>query len=343
MKSKSFSFLLYIVLPSIAGIFSVWGLILNATLVNRNLAMLDAILSTILLALFATVLANVIRYYRPSNGKEYMLLLWIFTLGLLWFFISNGLLKMIVKNDEVYLNLIKTTSWLRYFMANLVLVCISLVTWIRRQAISDSKQNLRFLATQELAKEAELHSLRQQLQPHFLFNSLNSIYSLIGTEPVKARNMLQQLSEFLRSTLRRDASQMIDTSEEILQTKIYLEIEMVRFPRLEVHWEIEPQCENFKMPVLLLQPLVENAIKFGLYDVRNSVNISIQVFFKNDAINIRISNPFDIESIKSHTGVGFGLENIRRRLYLLYGRKDLIETRTNENIFVVAIQIPQLK
>src|SRR5690606_9569496 len=121
--------------------------------------------------------------------------------------------------------------------------------------------------SEKLAKEAELFKLRQQLHPHFLFNSLNSINSLIGSRPAEARKMVQQLSDFLRGTLRKEESQLVSLKEELQYLGLYLDIEKLRFgSRLITEIETQEGADALFIPSLLLQPIVENAIKFGLYD-----------------------------------------------------------------------------
>lgn len=340
MKNTFLQFSLYFLIPVLAGIFSVWGLTIYAVPVLKLTALKDAAISVILLSVMAWLLSNILRFYRPGSGRQWMLLAWIAILCIVWELLSVGLMRFIARFDLFYLQFISQTLWLRIFLAILLLVCVSLITWVNQQALSEARQRARFNETKQLAKEAELNSLRQQLQPHFLFNSLNSIYSLIGREPEKARKMLQQLSDFLRSTLRKDPSQTTKLEEELIQTRLYLEIEMVRFPRLHIQWNIDETCLERNIPVLFLQPLVENAIKFGLYDVRNEVIISIAVSCDKDFVQIKISNPFEPESVKAHSGTGFGLDSIRRRLYLLYGRNDLLETSAEEKLFTATIKIP---
>src|SRR5204863_4547310 len=101
-------------------------------------------------------------------------------------------------------------------------------------------------------------------------------------------------------------------------------------------------CSSMKLPALLLQPIVENAIKFGLYDTTEEVTISIHASCENNQLTITVQNPFDSETARSNAGTGFGLSSVQRRLYLLFGRNDLLQTATEENIFTTTIRIPQL-
>jgi LytS/YehU family sensor histidine kinase len=194
----------------------------------------------------------------------------------------------------------------------------------------------------KLAKEAELFKLRQQMQPHFLFNSLNSINALIGTRPTEARKMVQQLSDFLRGTLKKEETQWVILKEELQYLQLYLEIEKVRFGnRLATDIQCNEEVQQMKMPALLLQPIVENAIKFGLYDTTGETVIHILTTTSDNELVIRVSNPYDPETSAPKQGTGFGLKAIQRRLYLLFGRSDLLTTEAKGNIYTTTVKIPQ--
>ena len=194
-----------------------------------------------------------------------------------------------------------------------------------------------------LSKEAELSKLRQQLQPHFLFNSLNSISALTGTQPEKARYMIQQLSDFLRGTLKKDDQQWNTLQEEIEYLGLYLDIEKVRFGhRLQTEIICEGDAELLKLPALLLQPIVENAIKFGLYDTTGEVLIKLDAVAEKNYLRIKVQNPFDPETSQPLKGTGFGLSSVQRRLFLLFSRHDLLSTQKDAEQFITTILIPQI-
>jgi two-component system LytT family sensor kinase len=187
-----------------------------------------------------------------------------------------------------------------------------------------------------------LSKLRQQLQPHFLFNSLNSISALVGTKPEEARKMIQELSDFLRGTIKKDDQQYVKLEEELKHLHLYLAIEKVRFGhRLKTEIKQEEQTNKMLLPPLLLQPLVENAIKFGLYDTIGEITIRLEAKVIDNHLCIRIENPFDPETSQPQPGTGFGLNSVQRRLYLLYGRNDLLSTQQNSTIFLTDLKIPQ--
>jgi two-component system LytT family sensor kinase len=202
--------------------------------------------------------------------------------------------------------------------------------------------NRRKEEAEQMTKDAELLKLRQQMQPHFLFNSLNSISALAGSQPEKARHMIQQLSDFLRGTLKRDEQLWVTLEEELRHLQLYLDIEKVRFgQRLQTDIRIGEETGNMRIPSLLLQPIVENAIKFGLYDTTGEVMISIIATGQNDQLHITISNPFDEETAVSTQGTGFGLVSIQRRLFLLFARHDLLHTSKTGTTFITSLLIPQ--
>jgi two-component system, LytTR family, sensor kinase len=193
-----------------------------------------------------------------------------------------------------------------------------------------------------MVREAELTKLRQQLQPHFLFNSLNSISALAGSKPEQARKMIQQLSDFLRGTLKKDDQQLVPLSDELQHLDLYLEIEKVRFGhRLNTEIHCDRTLNNLMLPSLLLQPIVENAIKFGLYDTTDAVLIQIETRLEKNELVVEVKNPYDATTAAPNKGTGFGLSSVQRRLYLLYARTDLLKTKAAEKEFITTIHIPQ--
>lgn len=191
-----------------------------------------------------------------------------------------------------------------------------------------------------LVREAELFKLRQQLQPHFLYNSLNSISALIMIEPDKAQEMIGKLSEFLRSSVKREAKDTMPIDEELEYVQSYLAIESIRFgDRLQVEYK-KDYTDDAVIPPFLLQPLLENAIKFGLYGKTGKVIITMHIQLIAPMLEIKITNPYDA-SMQTSKGTGFGLDGINRRLYLLYGRADLLETHKDDETFTTILKIPQ--
>lgn len=222
-----------------------------------------------------------------------------------------------------------------------VLIIYALVTALYEQIEMLQSRYSRHQDAEALLKEAELFKLRQQLQPHFLYNSLNAISALIILEPAKAEEMVSRLSDFLRSSVKQGRGERVPLEEELEFLKNYLWIETVRFgDRLQVAWMLDESAKGAIIPPFLLQPVMENAIRFGVYGRSGTVIISVNATLESGLLRITISNPYD-PTMKAASGTGFGLEGIRRRLYLSYGRQDLVKTEAKNEQFITTISIPQ--
>ena len=155
--------------------------------------------------------------------------------------------------------------------------------------------------------------------------------------------MVLLLSDFLRGTIRKDLKSWTTLSEELEYLEMYFQIEKVRFGhRLKVEFDISDDSRELQIPQLLIQPLLENAIKHGLYGVRGEVQIRVQARVESPYLLVKLQNPYDSE-VPQQKGLGFGLSSVKRRLYLLFGRNDLLSTLSEENIFTVTLKIPQPK
>ena len=203
-----------------------------------------------------------------------------------------------------------------------------------------SEKNIKEARLKSLVKETELKMLRSQINPHFLFNSLNSVNSLIITNPDKAREMIINLSEFMRYTLSKKDEQPVSLKSELENLKLYLEIEKVRFgDKLSTEENIDTECLETKMPVMILQPLYENAIKHGVYESPARVRITTSAKKTNKAVEITITNNYD-DTAPPKTGTGTGLINVVRRLELFYGDKASLKTTKENGIYIVLLKIP---
>ncbi len=283
------------------------------------------------------------RYYLPKKEKYLYVLFMSFALSALWLAIVNITLKTVYKTDDAYLQLLKYSLVLRYIIAFLMIGWNTLLSLIWYTNKDQNDENERRLDTEKLAREAELNKLRQQLQPHFLFNSLNSISALTGQQPEKARHMIQQLADFLRGTLKNEGQQWVNLKDELAYLELYLDIEKVRFGyRLQSKTDCEEGALSMILPSMLLQPLVENAIKFGLYDTIGEVEILISAKKVNDMLQVTVQNPYDESTAMPVKGTGFGIPSIKRRLFLLFGRHDLLEIKKDTQQFIAVINIPQI-
>jgi hypothetical protein len=192
-----------------------------------------------------------------------------------------------------------------------------------------------------LVKEAELHALKSQINPHFLFNSLNSISSLTMSDPARAQEMVINLSQLMRYSLKHDQNEKVLFKQELENNKLYLQIEKVRFgSKLNPVFEIEESCLKAEIPNMILQPLYENAIKYGVYEATEPIEIKTVGKCREEFLQITISNPYDA-NITSKRGEGIGLRNIRDRLQIIYGNPYLLKMEDNKKEFTVTLNIPQ--
>jgi sensor histidine kinase YesM len=205
---------------------------------------------------------------------------------------------------------------------------------------ASQKAESKALELQVLAREAELKALRAQVDPHFLFNSLNSINALVMTDPSAARSMCILLADFLRGSLKLGSQERIPLAEEIRLAECYLDIERVRLgARLQVERDIDARCEKCMVPPLILQPLVENAITHGVAPAIEGGVVSLSAERNGAGVKIVIENPFDAES-SSKNGAGVGLKNVKSRLANLYDGDARVDVNPNAGRFRVELQFP---
>ena len=290
------------------------------------------------------VLDRVFGLFAPKGKNIWLLFAVPFFLSLIGTMVHLYGLSWWFDEEDEYLEFLSANFFLRWAILGLAEQMASLLALVVSQLERQEEVQKREAQMLQLSKDAELAQLRQQLQPHFLFNSLNSINALVVSQPQKAREMVLQLSDFLRGTIRKDSQVWISLEEELNYLKMYLDIERVRFGhRLEVNFEVDAELFSVKLPQLLIQPLVENAIKHGLYGVTGSVKIEISGKKEGNYFVLEVRNPFDPELSASPEGTGFGLTSVERRLYLLFGRTDLLESGPEENLFRVRLKIPQFQ
>ncbi len=310
---------------------------------SLDLAINDSLVTSTILTISCFIISNALNYYLPSQRHYFYVVIWALVLAGAGVSLSRWILQYVIP-DQAHLDTIDHSLPLRFFFHSMIIAWMATINilWNIQQDYKENEQ--RKADAEKLAREAELYNLRQQLQPHFLFNSLNSIIALIGRKPQQARDMTFQLSDFLRGTLRKDDQQFIALKEELDHLRLYLEIEKVRFGhRLETRIISDEAVEECILPAMIVQPLVENAIKFGLYDTTGMVSIEILARFNagENMLEIQIENPFDNKRKTTKKGTGFGLRGVQRRLFLLFGRTDLLETSATKTIFTSKIKIPQ--
>jgi two-component system sensor histidine kinase AlgZ len=198
----------------------------------------------------------------------------------------------------------------------------------------------RAMETSVLARDAELKALKAQVNPHFLFNSLNSISALTSVDPARAREMCILLAEFLRMTLGLGEKNGIPLSEELSLLARFLAIEKVRFgTRLQMQEEIQEESKTVVIPPLILQPLVENAIVHGIANLPEGGSVRLASSCQNGHLSIVVENTYDPESTPNRRS-GMGLANVRRRLEARYGNRAVLRVAPEEQLFRVDLSLP---
>lgn len=199
----------------------------------------------------------------------------------------------------------------------------------------------RTLESRLQAREAEMSFLRAQLDPHFLFNSLNSVAALTHTDPAAARRMCFLMADFFRRSLTLGAQQSIALSEELQLVKSFLAIEQVRFgERLQPRFEVEEEALQASIPALLLQPLVENAVHHGIAQLISGGEVRLGARRRGGSLELTVENPCDPELPAAH-GTGVGLANVRRRLGNHFGARAGLKVETLAGTFRVQVLLPE--
>lgn len=198
----------------------------------------------------------------------------------------------------------------------------------------------RALETGIRARDAELKALKAQINPHFLFNSLNSISALTSIDPARARDMCVLLGDFLRLTLGLGEKASVRFSEELDLLQKYMAIEKVRFgDRLRMQETIQEDSKACLLPPLLLQPLVENAVKHGIASLPEGGEIRLAAERQNGRLSIVVENSWDPEAPPRRSG-GMGLTNVQRRLEARYGKDATVRVNTEGELFQVSLSLP---
>ncbi|MDP3000080.1 MAG: histidine kinase [Bryobacterales bacterium] len=190
------------------------------------------------------------------------------------------------------------------------------------------------------ARDAELRALKAQVNPHFLFNSLHSISALTSIDPAEARQMCILLADFLRLTLAVGDKTSIRLGEELALARNYLAVEKIRFrARLRVEEDLAPECDNFVVPPLLLQPLVENAVRHGVATLSEGAFVRISARCASGALRLVVENNFDPEAPPRRSG-GLGLKNVRERLRARHGAQARLDAAPRGGVFRAALELP---
>lgn len=310
-----------------------------------QIALADSLVFNVLYALIGSGLWFMVRYSdlrsRTIRELAFYHLSGATVAILVWMLSGYLLLNAFFARDDFYQTFLKTTLSIRVISG--IMFYTLLVTGyyliINFRELKDKIRRESQLTN--LLKEAELNLLRSQIRPHFLFNSLNSISALTMTNPEKAQEMVIKLSELMRYSLNLPDTMVSSLEKELYHVELYLDIEKVRFgDRLVFIKNVPPEALDWTIPVMMLQPLLENSVKYGVYESAESTAIKLDVHIEGDVLEVKVGNSYDPEAT-GKKGTGTGLKNIRARLLNIYGTSSLLKYEQSGNYFEVTIRIPK--
>lgn len=310
-----------------------------------EIALADSLIFNLLFAAIGLPMWFIVRYSSPSTRTRFNIffnhLTSLVLLIVIWFGVGYSILSLIFQDETAYNDFLTVSIPMRLISGVLLYLLVGLVFYLLIYNFNLQEKLKMEARLNTLLKETELNMLKSQINPHFLFNSLNSISSLTVTDPVKAREMVIKLSDFLRYSVSSGADSLTSLPEEFENIKRYLEIEKIRFgDKLIYDLRVGENCHSQRIPVMLLQPLYENAIKHGVYESTNQVRIETECRVEPGFTEISIVNDFDPDTVP-RKGAGVGLNNIRERLRLTFHRNDLLKTWKEDNRYFVRLRIPE--
>lgn len=317
-------------------------LILNVEVKIFN-AFLDSIVHNFMFAITGFIIWFPIFYNKRGKSEILNMIMTHLLAGLilisLWYAASSALVQMFKTPDQNYnAVLASSVSW-RVPLGVLYYVLIAL-TYYLILFYRDLNEKINHEAElKRLVTEAELQLLRSQINPHFLFNSLNSINTLAMTDPDRVQQMIIKLSDYMRYSLRKDRTALVPLSQELQNIQLYLDIEKVRFgKKLTFQVLVPDQLLKVEIPHMILQPLIENAVKYGVYESLDENKVDVDISKKDDYLVLKVINDFEPQ-VKTK-GEGHGLVNIRKRLKLIYQQENLLSCAVKGKKFEALLRIP---
>jgi two-component system, LytTR family, sensor histidine kinase AlgZ len=286
-----------------------------------------ALLNVAVLCLSRRVLGTLSVVYIAITSFVIMMVITVSVTLVITHYIVPRLPAFIVDSDSF------DASW---YLLRVITISAVIYLLLLRYFYIQHQWRLNLLAN----SEARIQSLRARIRPHFLFNSMNTIASLIAISPEKAETAIEDLSDLFRASLNE--RNFTELQDEISLTQSYLEIEQLRLgDRLQIHWQIDDQVLATPVPALCLQPLVENAIYHGIEPIKKGGKITISALHINNRLELAVSNPIS-HSGKSdyHKGNQMAQDNIHQRLRLVYGNEAEFSINDTKDSYTVTLHIP---
>ncbi|HMN23367.1 MAG: histidine kinase [Ignavibacteriaceae bacterium] len=311
-----------------------------------TISVVDAVVFNLLIAALGLSFWYSSVYLSIENNPITKVILTHFGGGILisvvWLALGYFAIISLITDTEMFSDFFVKTIKSRFIIGILYYFLLTAFYYIVIYYSGFQERTLKETELKNLVTEAELRSLKFQINPHFIFNSLNSMSALTEIDPKKAKQMIIKLAEFLRYTLANNDRQKNSLNEELKNIKLYLDIEKIRFDDKFVYVEeLHEECGKTEIPSMILQPLFENAIKHAVYETLDAVTIKLTCTKQDDFLKITLCNNFEGESHKK--GAGVGLKNIKDRLALIYQQDNLMEIKKENGKFIVNIFIPLQK
>jgi len=329
----------------------VWSIIIGAHFavmhfyykLSIGISVADSLLFNVFFAFLGISLWYVVRYNDSSQNFFNIFLSHVLSaLLLVGFWLVSGYLILKYSIEDVHYLSFLDNSFPWRIISGIFYYSVFVLVYYVVAYYKDIQESIKEEAhLKTLIKEIELNALKNQINPHFLFNSLNSVSSLTITSPEKAQEMIIKLSEYLRYSLSNKEQQITNLKTELDNIKLYLEIEKIRFgDRLDFQFNCSEKSLEAKIPAMILQPLFENAIKHGVYESTETIHIVLECTSGENNLEVSLKNNFNPEA-KQTKGAGIGLKNTKERLFLIYKQNDLLTVNKEEKTYRVSIKIPQ--
>ncbi|MFB6306882.1 MAG: sensor histidine kinase [Flavobacteriales bacterium] len=261
--------------------------------------------------------------------------------GSVFLFLHTSILYIFGQEVKTFFN----TSFFKIaplvMLWSITFFCWSVIYFSYHYFERSRREQMKNLKLEAVKNEIELNNLKSQLNPHFLFNALNSVRTLIGEEPERAKSALTKLSFLLRNTLTSGKNDRIPLKKEMEIVHSYLDIEKIRYEdRLNVEINIPKETENALIPPLMIQTIVENAVKHGISNLNDGGTVKIESYLSNNELVLSVINDgrYDVSSEKN--GESFGLDNTKKRLELIYGEDGIFHIFNEDNKVRSKIKIP---
>ena len=316
-RSLLIYFIVWLVTSAIQGIMYWYFLRFSVSVIIT-----DAIFSNFLFGFLGLLAWYPTRYIPFQRQSPIFSILAHVVAGLLilfiWVVMTLGVLDAIYSSQLEYIEFLNKSLIWRAVLGGLIYLVLVLIYYLvsNNQKLQERTQQEERL--RNLVRDTELNLLKSQLNPHFLFNSLNSIASLTLSSPDEARDMIIRLSDFLRYSLKHRENEYVPLKEELGRMMDYLAIEKIRFgEKLQYVFNIAGECEDFPVPTMIFQPLFENAIRHSVYESLKPVTIHFKCSPDHEYMKTVISNDYDVQ-ISTKKGTGLGLNHVRQRIKLDY-------------------------